>query len=164
VWAAVPHLADSRGYALLLASIASFVPLPGAASYAASKAGVDSLAASLRLELAQYGVDVGTVHPSWIDTDLVRKSEADLPSFKKFRAQLPWPANTTTSVEVCARALAGAVASRAARTFVPKQARLLASIRALSLAPGPARLLAKRISPDLNQMDVENQALGATWR
>ncbi|HEX3824409.1 MAG TPA: SDR family NAD(P)-dependent oxidoreductase, partial [Mycobacteriales bacterium] len=57
--AAVPHLVASRGYALVVASMASFVPLPGGAAYAASKAGVESLAASLRLELAQSGVTVG---------------------------------------------------------------------------------------------------------
>ena len=162
--AAVPHLVDSRGYALLVASIASFVPIPGAASYGASKAGVDSLAAALRLELKQYGVTVGSMHPSWIDTDLVRRSEADLPTFKKVRAQMPWPANGTTSVEECAKAMADAVEKRAPRTFVPKQAGLMAAIRALSFSPGLARLLAKRAAADLAQMDRENQALGATWR
>lgn len=162
--AAVPHLVESRGYALIVASIASFVPLPGAASYSASKAGVDSLAAALRLELAPFGVTVGSVHPSWIDTDLVRRSEADLPSFKKMRAEMPWPAKSTTSVEDCARALADAVEKRAPRTFVPKAGRLLAAVRAISFSPGLGRLLGERISADVAQMDVENQALGATWR
>jgi len=39
VGAAVPHLVRRRGYALLVASVASFVPVPGAAAYSASKAG-----------------------------------------------------------------------------------------------------------------------------
>ena len=74
ICAAVPHLVG-RAVATHCSSPRSppSCRLPGAASYAASKAGVDSLAASLRLELAQYGVTVGSIHPSWIDTDLVRK-------------------------------------------------------------------------------------------
>jgi NAD(P)-dependent dehydrogenase (short-subunit alcohol dehydrogenase family) len=164
VSATVPHLADSRGYALIVASIASFVPLPGGAAYAASKAGVESLAASLRLELAQYGVTVGSIHPSWIDTDMVRVSEDALPAFRKMRAEMPWPANTTTSVEVCAAAFADAIERRALRTYVPKNGRIVSAIRPLSLSGLAQRAISRRVGKDLRQLDTENQALGATWR
>jgi NAD(P)-dependent dehydrogenase (short-subunit alcohol dehydrogenase family) len=164
VAAAVPHLVDSRGYALIVASLASFVPMPGGAAYAASKAGVESLAASLRLELAPYGVAVGSIHPSWIDTDLVRLSEQSLPTFAKMRAELPWPANTTTSVEDCAAAFADAIERRALRTYVPKNGRIVSAIRPLSLSGFGQRVMARRVAKDLRQLDTENQALGATWR
>jgi NAD(P)-dependent dehydrogenase (short-subunit alcohol dehydrogenase family) len=162
--ATVPHLADSRGYALIVASVASFVPLPGGAAYAASKAGVESLAASLRIELAQYGVTVGSIHPSWIDTDLVRGSEAALPTFAKMREEMPWPANSTTSVEDCAIAFADAVERRALRTYVPKSGGFVSAIRPLALSGLAQRAIAKRVGKDLRQLDTENQALGATWR
>lgn len=162
--ATVPHLADSRGYALIVASVASFVPLPGGAAYAASKAGVESLAASLRMELAQYGVTVGSIHPSWIDTDLVRGSEAALPAFKKMRKEMPWPANSTTSVEDCAVAFADAVERRALRTCVPKSGGFLAAIRPLLLSGVAQRAAVRRVGKDLRQLDNENLALGATWR
>ena len=162
--AALPHLVDSRGYALIVASLASFVPMPGGAAYAASKAGVDSLAASLRMELLPYGVDVGSVHPSWIDTDLVRDGEEALPTFRKMRTELPPPANTTTTVEECATAIADAIERRALRVFVPRAGRIVSLVRPLALAAPMARLTKRRVGPDLAQLDRENQARGATWR
>jgi NAD(P)-dependent dehydrogenase (short-subunit alcohol dehydrogenase family) len=162
--ATVSHLADSKGYALIVASVASFVPLPGGAAYAASKAGVESLAASLRLELAPYGVAVGSIHPSWIDTDMVRGSEQALPTFKKMRADMPYPANATTSVEICAAAFADAVERRALRTYVPKNGRIMSVIRPLSLSGLAQRAISRRVGKDLRQLDRENEALGATWR
>jgi NAD(P)-dependent dehydrogenase (short-subunit alcohol dehydrogenase family) len=161
--AAVPHLADSRGYALIVASLASFVPMPGGAAYAASKAGVDSLAATLRMELVQYGVDVGSVHPSWIDTDLVRGGEDALPTFRRMRTQLPPPANTTTSVEACAQAMADAIEQRALRVFVPGSGRIVSLMRPIMMAAPLARLARRRMAQDLTQLDKENQARGATW-
>jgi hypothetical protein len=157
--AAVPHLIASRGYALVVASMASFVPLPGGAAYAASKAGVESLAASLRLELAEYGVAVGSIHPSWIDTDMVRDIEATLPTFRRIRAQMPWPVNTTTSVEDCAVAFADVVERRALRAYVPSNGRVVSMLRPLLLSGVAQRAAARRVGKDLRQMDVE---LGAS--
>jgi NAD(P)-dependent dehydrogenase (short-subunit alcohol dehydrogenase family) len=162
--AAVPHLLSSRGYALLVASLASFVPMPGAAAYGASKAGVESLAASLRLELDQYGVTVGSIHPSWIDTDIVRLNEQLSPTFARMRARMPWPANSTMSVEDCAAAFADAIERRALRTYVPHSGRVLSAIRPLVLSGIGHRAIARRAAEDLRQVDVENEALGATWR
>jgi NAD(P)-dependent dehydrogenase (short-subunit alcohol dehydrogenase family) len=164
VAAAVRHLADSHGYVLIVASLASFVPLPGAAAYSASKAGVEALGASLRLELAQYGIDVGTVHPSWIDTDMLRAGEEVAPTMKKLRTQTPWPANTLTSVEDCADAFADAVERRAARTYVPSSTRILAVLKPLLMSGIGHRAMSRRSAADLRQVDAENQARGASWR
>jgi hypothetical protein len=164
VAATVPHLVERRGYALLVASLASFVPMPGGAAYAASKAGVESLAASLRLELAQYGVAVGSVHPSWVDTDLVRDSEAAHPSFKKMRASVPWPANTTTSVEDCAVAFADAIQRRAPKVYVPRNGAVISTLRPLLLSGIAQRAVGRRIGSDLRQLEEENRAFGSPWR
>jgi NAD(P)-dependent dehydrogenase (short-subunit alcohol dehydrogenase family) len=83
---------------MVVASAISFTPLRGLASYAASKAGVEMLALAYRQEVAHLGITVGLVHPSWIDTDLVRGAEADLPSFRSCAEALPYPGNVTTSV------------------------------------------------------------------
>ena len=161
---AVRPLVDSRGYVLIVSSVAAFIPLPGGAAYAASKAGVESLAATFRLELAQYGVTVGSLHPSWIDTDMVRLGEDRLPTFKRMREGMPWPANTLTSVEVCADALADAVERRSLRTYVPRDGMFLALIRPLLMSGLGHRAIARRAGADLRQLDAENQARGATWR
>ena len=78
IHATLPHVLERRGYIGVVCSIASFAPLAGMSSYSASKAGAESLVRAVRQEVGFRGVDVGAIHPSWIDTDLVRESELDL--------------------------------------------------------------------------------------
>lgn len=164
VAATVTHLVDSRGYVLVVASSASFGPLPGSAAYAASKSGAEALAATLRLELAQYGVAVGSAHPGWIDTDIVRGPERSLPTFARARGEMPWPLNSTMPVTDCARLLADAIERRSSRVYVPGAIRLLSALRPLAMSGVGSRMFARRNGADLRQMDRENEALGATWR
>ncbi|MBE1547569.1 hypothetical protein GGC64_001577 [Mycobacterium sp. OAS707] len=117
---ATPHLERSRGHATVVASAISFTPLAGLASYAASKAGVEMLALAYRQEVAHLGITVGLVHPSWIDTDLVRGAEADLPSFQQLRERLPYPGNVTTSVDRAATAIVNGLVRRRSRVYVPR--------------------------------------------
>jgi NAD(P)-dependent dehydrogenase (short-subunit alcohol dehydrogenase family) len=117
---ATPHLKRSRGHALVVASAVSFTPLAGLASYAVSKAGVEMLALVYRQEVAHLGVTVGLVHPSWIDTDLVRGADADLPSFKGLRKRLPYPGNVVTSVDRVAAAIVDGLEHRRSRVYVPR--------------------------------------------
>lgn len=117
---ATPHLERSRGHVLVVASALSFAPLASMASYGASKAGVEMLALAYRQEVAHLGVTVGVVHPSWIDTDLVRSADVDLPSFAGLRKALPYPGNVTTSVEKAATAIVDGLARRRSRVYVPR--------------------------------------------
>lgn len=117
---ATPHLERSRGHVTVVASALSFTPLAGMASYAASKAGVEMLALAYRQEVAHLGVTVGLVHPSWIDTDLVRGAEADLASFQDLRRRLPYPGNVTTSVDRAAAAIVHGLVRRRSRVYVPR--------------------------------------------
>jgi NAD(P)-dependent dehydrogenase (short-subunit alcohol dehydrogenase family) len=164
VAASVQQLVESRGYALVIASTASFTPMPGGAAYGASKAGAESLAATLRLELAQYGVAVGSAHPAWVDTDIVRGSERDIPTFAKLRSQLPWPLNSTMAVEDCAGRLVDAMERRAYRVYIPGGVRLISGLRPLIMTGLGTRVAARRTGNDLRQVDRENEALGARWR
>lgn len=164
VAAAMAQLAEHRGYVLVISSSAAFAPMPGGAAYAASKAGAESLAATLRLELAQYGVAVGSAHPGWIDTDIVRGPERSLPSFAKARGQMPWPLNSTMPVTQCATLLADAIERRSQRVYIPGGTRLLSTLRPLSMSGVGTRLFARRNGDDLRQLDRENEALGARWR
>ena len=117
---ATPHLERSRGHVLVVASALSFAPLATLASYGASKAGVEMLALAYGQEVAHLGVTVGVVHPSWIDTDLVRSAEADLPSFARLRKGLPYPGNVTTNVDQAAAAIVEGLARRRRRVYVPR--------------------------------------------
>ena len=78
------------------------------------------LALAYRQEVARLDVTVGLVHPSWIDTDLVRSAETDIPSFLELRARLPYPGNVTTSVDRAAAAIVKGLVRRRSRVYVPR--------------------------------------------
>ncbi|MFC9841049.1 SDR family oxidoreductase [Rhodococcus sp. NPDC127530] len=132
---ATPHLQRSRGHVLIVASALSFTSIGGLASYGASKAGVESLALAYRAEVAHLGITVGLVHPSWIDTDLVRGAEVDIPSFQKMRRRLPYPGNVTTSVDRAASAIVDGLAYRRSRVYVPRAVAVANWAKALLNSP-----------------------------
>jgi NAD(P)-dependent dehydrogenase (short-subunit alcohol dehydrogenase family) len=88
VHATLPHLVASRGYLLLVSSLAAIIHAPGLAPYNAAKAGVEALANSLRVELKHLGVAVGVAHPGFIDTEMVRGVD-DHPVFGGVRSGVP---------------------------------------------------------------------------
>jgi NAD(P)-dependent dehydrogenase (short-subunit alcohol dehydrogenase family) len=59
-----------RGHLVAISSLASYRGLPRMAGYCASKAGVNALMDTLRMELAPRGITVTTVCPGWIRTPL----------------------------------------------------------------------------------------------
>ncbi|MCI2420293.1 SDR family oxidoreductase [Saccharopolyspora sp. K220] len=127
--AALPHLIARRGYLLVVSSLSAFTPIGGMAAYTASKAGAEALASAARSEVAHLGVAVGSAHPSWIDTDMVRDVAHDLSSFDAMRKRLPWPMRATTSVEECAKAFADGVERRGRRIYVPRSIMLMHWLR-----------------------------------
>lgn len=155
-----PHLERTNGYTLVVASLASFTSLAGLASYNASKAGAESLALAYKQEVAHLGIDVGICHPSWIDTDIVRNAEKDLPSFREVRTKLPYPANTTTSVEECVELILQGFAKRKSRVYVPKGVLIANWTKALTNSPVAwpiVRRIARKTVPSLER---EVDALG----
>ncbi|MBW9214782.1 SDR family oxidoreductase [Mumia sp. zg.B53] len=158
--AAAPHVIATKGYVLVVSSLAAFTPLAGLAPYNASKAGVEALALAYRQEMWVHGVKVGVCHPSWIDTDIVRGAEDDLPSFKAIRGRLPWPANGTTSLEECVEAVTHGLEKKKRRVYVPKGvlvANLTKPLFSSAVAEPIAKRLVKRTVP---QMEREVAALG----
>lgn len=71
--AAGPHVAHNRGYALAIASLAAAVHAPLLGAYSASKAGVEALGNTLRVELRPYGARVGVGYFAELDTDMTRR-------------------------------------------------------------------------------------------
>jgi NAD(P)-dependent dehydrogenase (short-subunit alcohol dehydrogenase family) len=64
-------IARGQGHVVNVASIAGRSPVPGGASYAASKAAIISLTESARVEFAGTGVSFTCVMPSFTATDLI---------------------------------------------------------------------------------------------
>lgn len=119
VQATLPHLIESGGYVLVVSSLAAMFPAVGLSAYRASKAGVEVFADALRIEVAPLGVTVGCAYMSWIDTDMVRSAERDLPIFREVRRRLPWPLHSTTSAADCAVVFARGIERRRRRINVP---------------------------------------------
>jgi NAD(P)-dependent dehydrogenase (short-subunit alcohol dehydrogenase family) len=163
VAATLPHVRAARGYYLLVSSAAAFTGLPGMAAYCAAKAGVEQFGAVLRLELDRAGVAVGTAHPGWIDTDLVRDISDDLPSFRTALRKLPWPLRSTLPVGVCAERLVRAIERRQRRVYVP---RAIAGVQAMRtvLNSGLTDAALRRFGGDqVSKMEDEVARLGRSF-
>jgi NAD(P)-dependent dehydrogenase (short-subunit alcohol dehydrogenase family) len=69
---ALPHMLErQRGHIVNIASVAGKSPVPGGASYCATKAAIVSLTETARIEYAGSGVSFTCVMPSFTATDLI---------------------------------------------------------------------------------------------
>ena len=88
--AATPFILKAESAAMVL--ISSQIGLVGhqrAAAYAASKAGINGLAKSLALELADRNVRVNAIAPGPIATDMTAATRADPERFETLRSAIP---------------------------------------------------------------------------
>jgi len=164
--AALPEIAKRRGHVLLISSAAAFTVLPGMSAYCAAKAGLERFGDALRLEVAHRGVTVASAHPTWIDTDMVRDTEAALPTFAATRTQLPGPLGAYTSVDACAEALVENLETRRRRVFVPGSVGIVSALRQVvtgAVSEKVMLLAAKRRVPQLERdiAALDGQEFGA---
>jgi NAD(P)-dependent dehydrogenase (short-subunit alcohol dehydrogenase family) len=160
VRATLPAVIDRRGYVLIVSSLAAFAAAPGMLPYDASKAGVEHLANTLRLEVAHLGVTVGSAHMSWIDTALVRDTKKDLPSANEMLSKLPWPLNKTTSVEECADAFVKGIEERRTRVYCPGWVGLFRWLKPVLTSYVGETAMRQSAPALLPRMDAEVAALG----
>jgi SDR family mycofactocin-dependent oxidoreductase len=76
--AAIPHLIaqGTGGSIILTSSTAGLKGTPNVAAYTASKHGVVGLMRTLALELAEHNIRVNTVHPTSVNTTMIRNEAA----------------------------------------------------------------------------------------
>lgn len=164
VSAALPHVAAARGHVLIVSSAAAFTAMPGMAAYCASKAGVEQFANVLRLETRPTGVTVGTAHPIWIDTDLVRDIRDDLPSFRTALRRMPWPLSTVVPVEQCAEALLRGIERRKRTVYVPRSLAMVQALRPVVLSGFSDALITRFGGRTMvGQMEDEVRQLGRSF-
>ena len=71
--AAGPHLSHPQGYAVAISSLGGVVHVPLLGAYSTSKAGVEALGNTLRMELAPSGGKVGVAYFAELDTDMTTR-------------------------------------------------------------------------------------------
>jgi NAD(P)-dependent dehydrogenase (short-subunit alcohol dehydrogenase family) len=132
VWRTVrtclPHVIESRGYVLVVASLAAAVHGAGLAAYSASKAGAEAFADSLRVEVKRLGVDVGVAYFGFIDTDMVRGGDSH-PALGHLRQDAPRPVRKTYPLSAVGKAVAEGMQKRSRWVVVPRSARALLVLR-----------------------------------
>jgi NAD(P)-dependent dehydrogenase (short-subunit alcohol dehydrogenase family) len=115
--AAGPHVSHENGYALAVASLAAAVQLPLLGAYSASKAAIEALGNTLRMELAPAGARVGVAYFAELDTDMTSRG------FGTQAAEVLTGGGTVTGLTPLARAidaLERGIARRARRVVSPR--------------------------------------------
>jgi NAD(P)-dependent dehydrogenase (short-subunit alcohol dehydrogenase family) len=157
--AALPHVLQSRGYLLPVASVAAVAHGPLMSAYCTTKAGVEAMANCLRVEVAHRGVGVGVAYFSWIDTEMVRGADAR-PTFQYMRSQLKPPFNKTYPVGDAADAVVKGIEKRARIVAAPGWIRYVLPFRGLVQPLAEREVLAQM--PDIERRWQEDlERLGA---
>ena len=73
-WLALPHLKESKGLMVAVASLAGLTGVPERTAYAGSKHALVGFCDSLRIELAGSGVDVCVVAPDFVVTETHKRA------------------------------------------------------------------------------------------
>ena len=140
VRAVLPHIIEARGYILFVSSLSGTIQGPLHAAYNSSKAGLQALANTLRLEVQGLGVDIGVAHNIYTATQTGREAVEHplirgLPGLPKMKPQ---------AVEKTAAMLVRGIEQRS-RTIIVPAARLAL------------------LAPDLFQLAVERMARRHRW-
>ncbi len=128
IQASLPHLMESKGYFLGVASMAAASAPPGMAAYGASKGATENLCNTLRAEVAHLEVDVGVAYFGWLDTDLVRTG-GEHKGFTYVRQHLPGPLRAIAPLKMAIDAIVRGVAKRKRIILAPGWLRLGLALR-----------------------------------
>ena len=156
VRAALPSVVKQRGYVVASASVSAFAHAPAVSAYAASKAAVEAMCDSWRIELAAHNVAVGVVYASWVQTPLV--AEGDLhPAFRRLRATMPAALRRAIAAPVAAEIICNGIQQRTRRVWVPGWVRLLHWMRAALHTPVVERPLLQA-APEMERLFLDTVA------
>lgn len=131
IHATLPAVIERRGHVLVVASVYAVVNGAMNASYAASKAGLEQLVRSLRVELAGHGTTAGVAYFGFIDTQMARQFLAQ-PHIQRACQALPSIVTTPISVQTGGRTVIEAIERRSARSWSPAWVAPLLAFRSLS--------------------------------
>ena len=113
--AAGPHISHPDGYALPVASLAAAVHAPLLGAYSASKAGVEALGNTLRVELRSSGARVGVAYFAELDTDMTKRGFGT-----EAASAMKLAGTRVTPLKVGIDALERGIARRSRRVYAPR--------------------------------------------
>ncbi|MDD4854744.1 MAG: SDR family NAD(P)-dependent oxidoreductase [Sulfuricurvum sp.] len=120
----IPKLiAQKSGEVVFISSLASLISMPTSVAYSASKRAMNAYAEGLRYQLKPYGIDVMTILPGFIDSEMTRKN----------RFKMPFLLSTEQGVKRITNAIA------AKKYFYPFPFRFYLMIRFVLLLPHSLR-------------------------
>ncbi len=151
--AALPHLERSHGYILNIASAAAVFRGPGASAYCAAKAGVEALSDCLRVEEDPYGVDVGCAYFLFLDTDMVRDAEREMPRMEAARDKMPKLFGQTYPLAPAIDEVVAAIAERRRRVSYPKWVLRLLPLRQAFVSRLLERQAAKEVPEAMREYE-----------
>ena len=128
--AAGPHIAHPGGYALAISSLAAALHPPLLGAYCASKAGVEALADSLRIELAPSGARVGVAYFAELNTDMVRQGFGTAASQRMRESR--WSALRVAPLDAGVDAIERGIARRSRRVVAPRWVGAVLPVRMLA--------------------------------
>ena len=126
--AAGPRIAHPGGYALVVASLAAAVHAPLLGAYSASKAAVEALGNTLRVELRESGAKVGVAYFAELDTDMTSRGFGTEAAAKLVKGG---PFGRVTPLLVGIDAVERGIARRSRRVVAPSWVGVLLPIRML---------------------------------
>ena len=115
--AAGPHVSHDRGYALTISSLAAALHPPLLGAYSASKAAVEALSNSFRIELSASGARVGVGYFAELDTEMTRRGFGTEAAAKLMRNAGPF--SKVAPLEIGIAALERGIARRSRRIVAP---------------------------------------------
>jgi NAD(P)-dependent dehydrogenase (short-subunit alcohol dehydrogenase family) len=123
--AAGPHVSHQGGYALAVASLAAAVHAPLLGAYSASKAAVEALGNTLRVELRSSGAKVGVAYFAELDTDMTSRGFGTEAAARIAAASV----SRVAPLEVGIDALERGIARRSRRIVAPRWVGALLPVR-----------------------------------
>jgi len=119
---ALPQIIENNGHVLITASVYAFFNGVVNSAYAASKAGVEMLGRSLRLELAAEGASAGVLYPGWVATPIAEATRGHNEAVTAIKERVfRGPLGTFIEPEQVAAAVVKGIESRAPRIIEPKR-------------------------------------------
>jgi NAD(P)-dependent dehydrogenase (short-subunit alcohol dehydrogenase family) len=144
--ATAPHLIERRGYALFISSMAGVIQTPLLTPYNASKAAVQAIANTMRIETEATGLAIGVAYFGFVGSEGGREGRED-PTLSIVLSRLPERFIRLAPVEGAAAAVVDGIERRSRSIVYPSANRAVIALHDLPQRIGD-RMLRKRGIPE----------------